>query len=136
MSQAIIRAALEGRLNGWATAQSIPVAWENVAFVPAVAQPYARAFILPANTVSADIGRANRRYEGVFQVSLAFPEGTGPGALESLFATLDAQFQPSSPIVSSGFQVWLSQPMSLGPQIPEPGYYVRAASVPYLLDRY
>ena len=136
MTQALIRAALESRLAAWATAQSRRVAYENAEFVPATAETYVRAFVLPALTQSADIGRLNRRFEGILQCNIIAPEGTGPGAVEALFATLEAQFQPQTPITYGGLVVWLTQPMSLGPQIPEPGRYMRPASVPYAVDRY
>ena len=32
MSNKLIRSLLQGRLNAWATAKPIPVAWDNVKF--------------------------------------------------------------------------------------------------------
>ena len=137
MSQALIRKALESTLATWAAAQTpaIPVAWENVEF----AQPagrYLRAFLLPATTTSADLGRANRRYVGVFQISVVMPAGTGPGAADAIVSALAALFSPSAPIVESGLSVWPSQPLSAGPAIPEPDRFAVPCSVPYIADTY
>ena len=95
MSQDRIRTALETVLSTWAAAQSpaIPVAWENVEFTQPEGR-YLRAFLLPAQTISADIGRANRRYAGVFQVSVVMPLGDGPVPAEVIVASLAALFPP------------------------------------------
>lgn len=137
MSQDRIRTALETVLSTWAAAQSpaIPVAWENVEFTQPEGR-YLRAFLLPAQTISADIGRANRRYAGVFQVSVVMPLGDGPVPAEVIVASLAALFPPATPIVQSGLTVWIKDPLSPSPAITERDRYRIPCSLSYLADTY
>jgi len=135
MTQAIVRRALESALKAYADAQSITVAWENIEFT----QPdtvYLRAFVLPAETTSADIGRVNRRFSGVFQVSIVSPTGTGPAATETIAAGLSAAFPPATPLGAGGVTVWITEPLSQGPAIQDRDRYVIPCSLPYAADTY
>lgn len=135
MTQALVRRALETALKTYADAQSLSVAWENVEF----SQPegaYLRANMLPAETQSADIGRINRRYSGVFQVAVVFPTGTGPGAAEAIVAGIASAFSPATPLTAGGLSVWITQPLSQGPALPERDRFVIPCSLPYAADTY
>jgi hypothetical protein len=135
MTQAIVRRALETALNAYADAQSIPVAWENVEFT----QPdtvYLRAFMLPAETTSADIGRVNRRFAGIFQVSIVSPTGTGPATTEAIAAGLSAAFDPAVPLSAGGITVWIVEPLSQGPAIQDRDRFVIPCSLPYAASTY
>lgn len=133
MTQAIVRRAFETRLKTWADAQvpAIPVAWENVPFVPPTGR-YIRAFLLPARTDSQTLDRDHRLYQGVFQVSLVMPLNTGAGGAESLAASLDAAFDAS--FTQDGLRVYLLSPMSAAPAISEPNYFVVPVSAEYRSD--
>lgn len=135
MSQALIRRAFEAALDTWATANSVTVAWENIEF----AQPegaYVRAYLLPAATTSADYGRVNRREVGIFQVTIVMPTGTGPGAAETLIASLSTAFPPATALTVSTFKVWITEPLSTGPAIQELDRYTIPCSLPYAADHY
>jgi hypothetical protein len=130
MTQAIIRRAFETRLKTWADAQTpvIPVAWENVPFTPPAGR-YARAFLLPVDTQSETLERTDRKYRGVFQVSLCMNLGTGAAAAESLVASLAAHFAHT--FTQATVTVWLKRPMGAAPPIPEPDRYVVPVSTEY-----
>ena len=89
-----------------------------------------------AQTISADIGRANRRYAGVFQVSVVMPLGDGPVPAEVIVASLAALFPPATPIVQSGLTVWIKDPLSPSPAITERDRYQIPCSLSYLADTY
>lgn len=137
MSEALIRQAFESTLKTWADAQSpaIPVAFENFEFTQPAGR-YLRAFLLPGDTDSGDVGRVNRRFVGVFQISIVMPTGDGPGAAGALVEQLRALFPPSAPIVVSGLSVWAQRPLSRGPALQERDRYVVPCSVFYLADTY
>lgn len=135
MSDALIRQALETALKTWADAQPMPVQWQNFMLDPQPAA-YLRAFMLPNDTESADIGRLNRRYAGTFQISIVRPQGEGPGPAGTIAAALAAVFSPSTPTTVGGLKVWCSAPLSVAAAISEPGAYVLPCSVPYLADTY
>jgi len=136
MTQPIIRAALESALATYATGAGLGVAYENVPFTPTEGVTYLRAFLLPAATASDDLGRAHRRFEGVFQVSICLPLGTGPAAGEAILAALGAAYVPATPITRSGVRIFLLQPLSPAPGIREPDRWVIPCSVPYRADSY
>lgn len=136
MTQALIRRAFESTLKTWADANTVTVAWENVTLEPQPTALYLRAFLLPADTISRDIGRANRRYAGLFQISIVAPISGGAGAAEVVVGQLSALFPPNAPIVVSGLSVWPSQPLSSAPAIIERDRFVIPCTVPYLADTY
>lgn len=136
MTQAIVRRAFEATLKTWADAQPLSVAWENRAFTPTNGTTYLRAFLLPIATASDDLGRVHRRYEGIFQVSICLPLGTGPGAGEAIVSALSTLFTPSTVITQSGLRIFVMQPLSPAPAIPEPDRYVIPCSLTYRADTY
>lgn len=93
MSQIAIRAAFEKRLNDWAKAQSppIPVAFENVAFIPP-ASLYVRAFLLSGETQNPSLGGSHQRRIGLFQVSVVAPVNGGARPAETVAEALEALF--------------------------------------------
>lgn len=136
MSQARIRQALESALKTWADAQGIVVAWENVTLVSPPAGAYLRSQLLPLPTESADIGGKNRRFGGVYQVTLVMPTGAGPGAADALAAAVAALYPPGVPIVVSGLSVWIVRPMSQAPPVVDRDRFIVPCSLTYAADTY
>lgn len=130
MSQKIVRAALETVVNTFATAQSLTVAWENVAFT-APSGAYLRAFIIPSPTVSQSLARTDRRYAGLLQIDLMIPINAGAGPAETLLAALVTAFNPATVLTSSGVRVNILQPASAAAPIQEPQRYVVPVTIPY-----
>lgn len=117
MSESVVLAAIETTLKTWAAAQSpaLEVAWPNVDFTAPVAS-YLRAFPLPAETVSLDLGRVNRTFTGVYQVSVYTMLGAGPQPARTIVEGLRTLFDPATPITGSGgVKVWFLQPLSAAP---------------------
>ena len=135
MSESLIRRALETALKTYADGQSIDVAWENVEFtIPD--DLYLRSFVLPARTSSGDLGRVNRRHEGIYQVSIVALTGDGPGAAETVVAGLSAAFDPATPLTAGGLNVWITDPLSRSAPIIERDRFVIPCSMPYASDFY
>lgn len=130
MTQALIRKGFEVSLKTWADAltPALPIAWENVPFVPPVGR-YARAFLLPADTESLFFDGTGREYTGVFQVSLAMTIGAGAAAAETLIASLAAYFSVS--FTSSGLRITMLRPFSASSPIQEPDRWVIPCSAAY-----
>ena len=135
MSDALIRAAFESRLKAWAAAQTppIPVAWENVPFNPPKTR-YARAFVLPAPTVSLTLDRTHRQRKGVYQVTLVMPIGSGAGAAAALCASIDAAFPIGTLLTQGGLTVTLLTPFSPATAIQEPERFAVPVSAQYQAD--
>lgn len=138
MSRALIRQAFEVVLGTWAAARTpaLPVAWENVAFDPEPVGMYLRGFLLPADTTARDLQRKNRRFIGIYQITIVAPLNAGPGDAEAVVAELEALFDPATPIAVADLQVWIAEPMSSGPAIPEESRYGVPCSLAYAADTY
>jgi hypothetical protein len=136
MSNQIIRAALETKLNTLATANAIPVAWENRVYVPVDGLTYLRSFFLPGETQSGDLGRLHRKYVGVYQVSIVAGIAVGPGGAENVATLLAAAFPPATPIVRSGVTIYVIRPMSASVAIVEPDRYIIPCSLSYEANTY
>ncbi len=116
MSQDLIRAAFEKRLNDWAKARmpALPVAWPNTKFSPPTNAVYLRAYVLPAATISRDAAGDHRQYRGLFQVNVVMPIGTGSRAAEQIAAELDDLFPVNLSIPSGALAVRVLTPVSVG----------------------
>jgi len=133
MSQKLIRSLLQGRLNAFAAARSLPVAWENVAFTPPDGQ-YLRFNLLKAPTDSADLAGAHREYSGVCQISVFVPKGKGPTDAETLAADLAELFPLNDRLVSGSFAMQITSPCSEGPPITGDNHFMIPVSFAYRAD--
>ena len=133
MSNKLIRSLLQSRLNAWATAKPIPVAWDNVKFMPPTGS-YIRASLLPADTQSIDLEGAHRGYMGLFQLSVHVPLGSGPNAAETLTDELSALFPMALRLESGSFWVQITSPCSAYPGIPGDTHYMVPVRFRYRAD--
>lgn len=137
MSQQKIRSAFESRLKTWADAQAppIPIAFENVPFVPPNQARYLRAFLLPGKTNNGRwLDASARTMVGLYQVSVCVPEGSGPAAAESVADALVAQFTNQLLMPSSGIDVRVMGTPYTSPAMREPGLFVLPVSIAYRAD--
>lgn len=130
MSQAIIRAALEGRLKTWADAEPVTVAWENVEFNPPTSA-YLRANLLPNDTEMRDLQGRHRGYIGIFQVSIVLPIGVGAAAASGWITELDTLFSTETPITVGSVRIYITRPMSAAPALQDEGRYIVPVSCEY-----
>lgn len=133
MSQKLIRSLLQGRLNAFAAARTIPVAWENVAFTPPSGQ-YLKFHLLKAPTESADLAGAHREYSGVCQISVFVPKGKGPTDAETLAADLAGLFPLNDRLTSGSFAMQITSPCSEGPPDDGDTHFMLPVSFTYRAD--
>lgn len=129
MSQALIRKAFETRLQTWATANGIEVAWQNVQFEPTVGSAYACVDLLPAKTNELFLDQTGRDYRGIIQVSLYMPAGTGAAAAEALVTSLDSSIAGS--FTDGPIQVTLTAPLCAAPALAAADWYMVPVSGTY-----
>lgn len=136
MSNAAVRAALEGRLSTWAAARvpALVVVWENVPYNPAQGQTYLRAFLLPAPTQSDDLAGAHRARLGVFQVSIVVPINQGPGAATAIADELNTLFPVNGRYTSSLVTTQIITPASPSPAFQDGATYIVPVSIGYRSD--
>ena len=92
-----IRAALEVHLSNQSGLPSI--AYENVPFSPTTGQSYIQCRYIPTLRRPAVRGlNPQQRYDGVFQMLVYSPEGTGPATAEGYVETLLEAFEATTKI--------------------------------------
>lgn len=135
MSDALVRAAFESRIAAWAAAQvpPIPVSYQNVTFTPPAGR-YARCWVLPVPTQAETFDGLGRLRRGIFQVDLCMPIGAGPGAANTLAASLDVAFPLTGPMAQGGINIYLLTPLSQASGMQEPDHYVVPVSTEYRSD--
>jgi len=108
MSNKAIRAVIESRLNTWATTRNpvLPVAYENKAFTQP-AGVYIAGYLLPAETQVDDLQGSHLRYQGIYQINVFAPIGTGPGAAEAIADEIKTLFPVNQYYTLSGTSVWI-----------------------------
>lgn len=126
MSYALIRQALETRLN--AMSPALPTAWENVSFTP-VATGYQRVNILPAETRNPTFGGGMAMETGIMQVSLCYPIENGSATAAARAESLRAWFYRGLSLTASNVTVIIDKTPSIAPAQYEPGLYVIPVSI-------
>ena len=106
MSEQAIRSALETRLQSMSPA--LPTQHENDSFEPTVGVPYQRTHLMrgqPENPVYGSFHRA----QGIFQVTMYYPQGSGPGAAEARAELTSAHFPRGLPLTNGGVTVTINR---------------------------
>lgn len=106
---------LESRIAVICSSLGLPVAWPNIAFEPPDA-PYARVYVLPAQTVGQDLEGQLRTYQGILQINVIAPAGRGVNQARGLALSIADAFPEGLPLVGGDLTVYINGP----PQIRSP----------------
>lgn len=106
---------LESRVAVIAASLGLPIAWPNISFDPPDA-PYIRLYVLPAQTVSQDLAGQMRTYQGILQVNIIVPAGSGVTQARGLAQSVADAFPEGLPLVDGGLVVYINGP----PQVRQP----------------
>lgn len=134
MSVKSIRQALEVALNTWATTNTTVIAWQNIQYNPTKGTKYIRASLLPAETLNPTLGDSFNRKEGILQLLLYFPDGTGVGASETLADSLLAYFARGESFTAGGIVVRMLESPSISAGFNDNGWFVTPVSIRYTAD--
>ncbi|MFA7327333.1 MAG: phage tail terminator-like protein [Candidatus Kapaibacterium sp.] len=127
MSLAKIRAALESRLNGMASA--LPTAWENLAYTPTRGEPWQRVRLMLNEPIDHTISSDVVEQRGLLEVLLFYPQGDGPAAAQAQAALVAARFAPVQTLTASGTRVLLTQTPAIGTAWVDEAWYVLPVTV-------
>lgn len=84
MSEQVIAAVLEGRLQAWAQSAGIPVAFEGRPFTKPTASDWLEAFLIPNETMNCEVSGQRATHIGLFQVNCWTLSGKGMGSVRNL----------------------------------------------------
>lgn len=121
-----VRAALETALNGMSP--SLATAWENANYSPVTGTPYQRVFLLAAEPDNPEMGRLTIE-QGILQVSLAYPLGTGSAAAEARAELIRSTFYRGASFTASGVTTIVEKTPEIAPALIEPDRYVRPVKI-------
>jgi hypothetical protein len=122
MSVALVRTALETALA--AMSPSLATAYENASYTPVNGTPYQRVWLLAADPDNPEMGNTLHTERGIFQIDLAYPLKTGPGAAEARAQLIRSTFYRGRSFSASGVTVTIEKTPSHGPSREEADRYV------------
>lgn len=112
-----IAGMLESRVAVIGGSLGLPIAWPNIPFEPSDSAPYGRIYILPAQTVGQDLEGQMRTYQGILQVNIIVPAGTGVTLARGLAKSLADAFPEGLPLVDGDLTVYINGPPQVRPPI-------------------
>lgn len=107
---------LESRVAIIAESLGLPIAWPNIAFTPPDDAPYGRVYVLPAQTVGQYLEGQLRTYQGILQLNIIAPAGSGVTQARGLAKSIADAFPEGLPLVNGDLTVYINGP----PQIRQP----------------
>ncbi|WP_318368920.1 phage tail terminator-like protein [Enterobacter sp.] len=107
---------LESRVAVICSSLGLPVAWPNLSFMPPNDAPYVRVYILPAQTVGQDLEGQLRTYQGILQLNIIAPAGSGVTQARGLATSVADAFPEGLPLVDGNLTVYINGP----PQVRTP----------------
>lgn len=107
---------LESRVAIIAGSLGLPIAWPNIAFTPPDDVPYGRVYVLPAQTVGQDLEGQLRTYQGILQLNIIAPAGSGVTLVRGLTKSVADAFPEGLPLVDGDLTVYINGP----PQVRQP----------------
>lgn len=107
---------LESRVAIIAESLGLPIAWPNIAFTPPDDAPYGRVYVLPAQTVGQDLEGQSRTYQGILQLNIIAPAGSGVTLARGLTKSVADAFPEGLPLVDGDLTVYINGP----PQVRQP----------------
>lgn len=135
MSTKKVRAALETKLNSFATANSLKVAWENKGADYTVS--HIRATLFPSPTQNPSIGVEHKRYRGLFRMLVMLTDlNNGPSAVETLGESLADWFPRGSSLTSGGLIVNIESTPSVSSIMYEGNFVYVSVELAYRADTY
>lgn len=107
---------LESRVAIIAESLGLPIAWPNITFTPPDDAPYGRVYVLPAQTVGQDLEGQLRTYQGILQLNIIAPAGSGVTLARGLAKSVADAFPEGLPLVDGDLTVYINGP----PQVRQP----------------
>lgn len=107
---------LESRVAIIAESLGLPISWPNIAFTPPDDAPYGRVYVLPAQTVGQDLEGQLRTYQGILQLNIIAPAGSGVTLARGLTKSVADAFPEGLPLVDGNLTVYINGP----PQVRQP----------------
>lgn len=130
MSILLVRRAIETKLA--AITPAIETAYENTSYTPTTGTPYQRAEMLPAKPDNVVMGAKFYFEQGIYQVTLCYPQGSGTGDAQARALLLQQTFRRASTSSSGGLSTMVSATPEIGRAYQDGDRYCIPVSIPYI----
>lgn len=128
MSIVAVRAALETALDGMSPA--LATQYENAPFTPTPGTAYQAVNLLTAQPRNDEVSR-NHVEQGLFQITLRYPQNTGPAAAAARANLIRATFYRGASFTSGAVTVTVNRTPEILPAFTEGDRYVVPVRVPF-----
>lgn len=122
--------AFDIALKSFGSANSLPVALENIDAPTSTATPYLASYVLLAPTEQADLGFTERR-DGIYQIDINYASARGQNQINKTADLLNATFKAGVTFRRNGICAEV-QSVSLGPLIVQNGWAKRPLSINFI----
>jgi hypothetical protein len=140
MTIEVIRRAFQKRLAAMSGVLSAShTVYENTIYKPSADGsgnpiPYQKVNLLPAAPENPSIGNGHYREIGIFQVTLFYPQNTGPQAAQAMANSIQQWFYRGLSLIESGVTVIIERTPAIAPALMIDDRYVVPVSVRYYAD--
>jgi hypothetical protein len=128
MSDTKIRQCFEARL---ALMPALSTAYENVTFTPVTGTPYQKVNLLPAQPDNAALGDGYYREQGLFQVTLCYPNSGGAALAEARAELVIQHFKRATRMEKNNQAVLVTRTPSKAPAFVSGDRYCIPISIYY-----
>ncbi len=128
MSIVAVRAALETALDGMSPA--LATQYENAPFTPTPGTAYQAVALLTAQPRNDEVS-ASHVEQGLFQITLRYPQNTGPAAAAARANLIRATFYRGASFTSGSVTVTVNRTPEILPAFTEGDRYVVPVRVPF-----
>lgn len=123
--------ALNDRLAAYATAQSLPVQWENRKFKTPDGEIWLKPTAMFSRSEPVTLGRSGLKdYPGIYQVSIFSPLGEGAGGAKAHVDGICNQFESVASLVEGAAKVRIAR-VYAGTGIPETVWFHIPVSIEF-----
>jgi hypothetical protein len=118
-------------LRTWATAQSVPVAWDGSPYTPVSGTKYVSQVLLPARPQNILVGKDSaQRYTGIYQIDVYSSTAKAKKDVDDIVTLLEAVFKVGYALTYSGTSVQVEN-FYADPHGFEDGWYRVSISIFY-----
>ena len=131
---ATIEKIFNSALSAWATAQSVPVAWDGKAYTPVANTKYVSQVLVPSRPQNVAIGQdVTQRREGVYQIDVYASTQNAKYDADVIIASLESTFKVGYPLTYNGVSAQVTN-FYPDPHGSDEGWYRVSISIFYRIE--
>jgi hypothetical protein len=110
---------------------TVATVYENTEYTPVSGTPYQRANLIPATPDNPTIGGNHYMEQGIFQVTLCYPQKVGPGTAQARAEAVRAHFPRALKLTKDTVSLTIGRTPAILPAYVEGDRYCIPVSIEY-----